>query len=201
MELIIESKNLQDYLVEYPPYIVYKTEGIQKLIQQFKDTSNSKIEQAKSAFEWSRDSIKHSFDTKNPVVSIGAEDTLNNGEGICFAKAHILASILRGLGIPTGFCYQRVLRKGTIESGYALHGLNAIYLDDYGWKRIDPRGNKPGINSQFNLEEEQLAYPIRTELGEIDYPNVFISPLDSVITAMENSATTQELFFKRPEKI
>ena len=104
--------------------------------------------------------------------------------------------------IPCGFCYQRVLRKpNDSESGFALHGLNAVYLEDTGWFRVDPRGNKTGVDSQFSIETEKLAYPIRTELGEIDYPFVFIKPLDSVIYSMEESADTEELFFKRPEKI
>lgn len=105
------------------------------------------------------------------------------------------------MGIPTGFCYQRVLRKGTIESGYALHGLNAIYLEDIGWFRLDPRGNKPGVDSEFSIETEKLAYPIRTSLGEIDYPKVYTKPLDSVIAAMHNSKGCHELFYKRPEEI
>src|SRR5690606_39523518 len=99
------------------------------------------------------------FDTKEEHITINAEDVLEHKEGICFAKSHLLATLLRGMGIPTGFCYQRVLRKGTIESGYALHGLNAVYLPDTGWFRLDPRGNKPGIDSQFSTDVEKLAYP------------------------------------------
>ncbi|HNE51513.1 MAG TPA: transglutaminase family protein, partial [Chitinophagales bacterium] len=132
---------------------------------------------------------------------INAEDALSKKEGICFAKAHILATLLRGMGIPAGFCYQRVLRKGTIESGYALHGLNAVFLKETGWFRVDPRGNKPGVNAQFNPDVEQLAYPIRTELGETDYPDVFVAPLPSVIKAMQSSTDCHALFFNRPEII
>jgi transglutaminase-like putative cysteine protease len=82
-----------------------------------------------------------------------------------------------------------------------LHGLNAVYLEESGWFRVDPRGNKPGIDSRFSIEEEKLAYPIRTELGEVDYPNVFTAPLPSVLTSMHESCNTQELFYKRPEAI
>lgn len=153
------------------------------------------------AFEIARDRIKHSFDTHNQHVTINATDVLETENGICFAKAHLLATLLRGMGIPTGFCYQRVLRKNTIESGYALHGLNAIYLDDIGWFRVDPRGNKPGIDSQFTTDVEHLAYPIRTNLGEVDYPNILTAPLDSVLQSMETSKTTDELFYNRPEKL
>ena len=146
-------------------------------------------------------SFSTSFDTQSKVITISAEDAIEKKEGICFAKSHVLATLLRGMGIPAGFCYQRVLRKGTVESGYALHGLNAVYLEDTGWFRVDPRGNKPGVDSQFSTDTEKLAYPIRTELGEADYPEVFTAPLPSVIKSMEESAACQALFFNRPEKV
>lgn len=202
MKLIIESTHLEDYLKEVPPTIQFNTPLIQQQIQAIKSKASSNEERAKIAFEIARDEIHHSFDTKDPIVTINAEDVLSNKEGICFAKAHLLATLLRGMGIPTGFCYQRVLRNGkTIDSGYALHGLNAIYLEEQGWFRVDPRGNKPGIDSQFSMKEEKLAYPIREELGEIDYPTVYTEPLTAVVKAMLESATSQELFFKRPEFI
>lgn len=202
MKLIIESNHLEDYLKEVPPIIQFNTPLIQQQIQIIQSKVTSNVERAKMAFEIARDEIHHSFDTKDPIVTINAEDVLSKKEGICFAKAHLLATLLRGVGIPTGFCYQRVLRNGkTIDSGYALHGLNAIYLEEQGWFRVDPRGNKPGIDSQFSMKEEKLAYPIREELGEIDYPTVYIEPLSSVVKTMLESVTSQELFFKRPEFI
>ncbi|KXK37467.1 MAG: transglutaminase domain-containing protein [Saprospiraceae bacterium] len=195
------SDNLEDYLVEIPPVIRFNTPLVQKALQEIRAKTSNKREQARLAFEMARDDIQHSFDTKSSVITISAEEALEKKEGICFAKAHLLATLTRALGIPTGFCYQRVLRKGTIESGYALHGLNAIYLEDTGWFRVDPRGNKSGINAQFTTDTEQLAYPIRPELGEIDYPYVFTSPLDSVIDAMETSEDCHALFYNRPEAI
>src|SRR5699024_1189340 len=134
-------------------------------------------------------------------VTISAESAIEAADGICFAKSHVLAALLRGMGIPTGFSYQRVLRQGTVESGYALHGLNAVYFKETGWFRLDPRGNKPGISSSFSINKEKLAYPIRPDMGEIDYPQIFVKPLDSVITAMRSAKDSFDLFYKRPEKI
>lgn len=201
MKLQPESENINDYLGELPPVIQFHTPAIQEKINAIASRATTKREKAKLAFETARDEIAHSFDTQNPAVTINAEDVLCNKEGICFAKAHLLAALLRGMDIPAGFCYQRVLRKGTVESGYALHGLNAVYLEEEGWFRVDPRGNKPGVNSQFSTDKEQLAYPIRIELGEEDYPNIFVAPLPSVITAMQESKNSGELFYKRPERI
>lgn len=201
MKLQLESNNLADYLKEIPPVIQFDAPLVREKIKEIESKASTKKERARMAFETARDEIHHSFDTKFPAVTICADDVLKNKEGICFAKAHLLATLLRGMGIPTGFCYQRVLRKGTVESGYALHGLNAAYLEGSGWFRLDPRGNKPGIDSEFSIDKEQLAYPIRTELGEVDYPNVFTKPLVSVIDAMEDSRDTQELFYKRPQAL
>jgi len=199
MKLHLESQNLNDYLKEIPPVILFHTPSIQKQIKEIESRTSSLKERAKIAFEIARDQIAHSFDTQSKEITINAEDVLNKKEGICFAKSHLLATLLRGMGIPTGFCYQRVLRKGTIDSGYALHGLNAVYLKETGWFRLDPRGNKPGVDSQFSTHTEKLAYPIRTELGEIDYPDVFMSPLPSVLKSMRDSADCHDLFYKRPE--
>lgn len=201
MKLEPESKNLKDYLGEIPPVIEFTSPAVKEKIDWIRLHAYSKHDQAKMAFEIARDEIRHSFDTGDKDVTINAEDVLEKKEGICFAKAHLLATLLRGMDIPAGFCYQRVLRKGTIESGYALHGLNAAYLDDVGWFRLDPRGNKPGIDSEFSTDKEQLAYPIRPELGEVDYPCIFTKPLESVISAMKDSKVSSELFYKRPEKI
>jgi len=48
-----------------------------------------------------------------------------------------------------------------------IHALNTVYVDK--WIRLDARGNKDGVNAQFSIEDEHLAYQVRSELGEIDY--------------------------------
>ena len=199
MELIIESDDIKDYLKEVPPVIQFNTRLIQKQIKAITSQTDSKREQAKLAFEFARDEIQHSFDSEAcTLVTVNAEDAIAKKQGICFAKAHVLASLLRGMDIPTGFCYQR---KNNPKAGFVTHGLNAIYLEDTGWFRVDPRGNKPGIDSQFNTDAEQLAYPIDTAKGEVDYPEVYTIPLPEVITAMQNSANVKELFYNRPKAV
>lgn len=199
MKLKFHSEKQEDYLVENPPFIVFSTPTIQARITKLEKSAETLEERARLAFEIARDEVHHSFDTKDQAVSISAEDALRTCNGICFAKAHVLAALLRGMGIPAGFCYQRVLRKpDDPNSGFALHGLNSVWLEPYGWFRVDPRGNKPGVDSQFSPTEEKLAYPIRPELGEADYPDVFSAPLPSVLRAMEKADSTATLFSSRP---
>lgn len=201
MELILESTRREDYLREVPPVIRYDTPQVRTEIARIRAAADTPEERARLAFEVARDEVRHSFDTGNPVITITAEEVLEKREGICFAKAHLLASLLRGLGIPAGFCYQRVLRKDTVESGHALHGLNALWLERYGWFRVDPRGNKPGVDAQFSPESERLAYPIRPELGEVDYPEVHTAPLPAVVEAMRGACDSLELFLTRPAEV
>lgn len=204
MKLIFETEDLEAYLQE-SDVIDFHASPVREKIEEIADRSPLDVERARMAFEYARDQIRHSFDLQEGVVTVTASQAMGCHEGICFAKAHVMAALLRGLKIPTGFCYQRVTRKGTPESGYALHGLNAVYLPSRGvWFRLDPRGNKPGVNSQFPIESEieteteQLAYTIHPERGEVDYPYVFAAPRPEVLAAMRDSASVQELFFKRP---
>lgn len=198
MKLIFETEDLEAYLQE-SDVIDFHVSPVREKIEEIADRSPLDVERARMAFEYARDQISHSFDLQDGVVTVSASQAMACHEGICFAKAHVLAALLRGLKIPTGFCYQRVTRKGTPESGYALHGLNAVYLPSRRvWFRLDPRGNKPGVNSQFCIETEQLAYTIHPEMGEVDYPCVFTAPLPEVLAAMRDSTSVQELFFNRP---
>lgn len=201
MELVLETQDLAAYLKELS-VIDFHSSPVKEKIAEIKSRAVGDEEQAKLAFEYARDEIRHSFDLNSDIVTISASQAMVNKEGICFAKAHVLAALLRGMGIPTGFCYQRVTRKGTPESGYALHGLNAVYLPSRKvWFRVDPRGNKPGVDSQFSINIEKLAYTIHPEIGEVDYPNVFANPLEEVIASMRDSANCHELFTKRPEML
>ncbi|CAM5370161.1 hypothetical protein SHIRM173S_01475 [Streptomyces hirsutus] len=73
--------------------------------------------------------------------------------GICYAKAHALAALLRAEDIPTALCYQ--------DLG-VVHGLVAVRFHG-AWHRQDPRGNKPGVDARFSLDGERRAVrrPIR----------------------------------------
>jgi transglutaminase-like putative cysteine protease len=119
-------------------------------------------------------------------VSISASDTLAHGTGLCFAKAHLLAAVLRSQGIPTGFCYQRLTDDGVT---FMLHGLVAVFLDG-NRHRQDARGNKPGIDAQFSLGEERLAWPVRPALGERDYHRIFAAPSPRVFAPSKQRTTS-----------
>ncbi|MCB0913775.1 MAG: transglutaminase family protein [Propionibacteriaceae bacterium] len=137
---------------------------------------------ARAAYEWVRDRITHSFDAGDRRVTLTATEVLEAGTGLCFAKSHLLASVLRSQGVPTGLCYQR-LADG---DSFVLHGLVAVHLDG-GWHRLDARGNNPAVDAQFSLGEERLAWPVDPAAGEVDYPTVFAIPTGVVVDALRNS--------------
>jgi transglutaminase-like putative cysteine protease len=140
------------------------------------------VEIARRCFEWVRDEIKHSGDHQLKPVTCSASEVLQAGSGFCYAKSHLLAALLRANGIATGFCYQRLSQDG-IGAPYCLHGLNAVHLPGVGWYRVDPRGNRPGIDAQFVPPREQLAFRLAAP-GEIDLPEIWADPLAIVVDAL-----------------
>lgn len=132
-----------------------------------RDAGPDDVEQARLAFEWVRDQVAHSFDVQDPRVTLSATDVLRERVGLCYAKAHLLAALLRSQGVPTALCYQSLADEAT--GGIVLHGLVAVHLDG-AWHRQDPRGNKPGVDAQFSLDDERLAFPIDPNAGDIDHP-------------------------------
>jgi transglutaminase-like putative cysteine protease len=161
-------------------------------------STDSTLETAKNCFEWVRDNIKHSGEFQLNPVTYKASDVLTHKTGFCFAKSHLLAALLRANHIPTGFCYQ-CLSMDDAGDNYCLHGLNAIYLEEYGcWYRVDPRGNNKHVNAQFTPPVEQLAFPINLP-QEVDYLEVCAEPLPKIVSLLSNCKSYQEVIEKLPE--
>lgn len=159
--------------------------------------SNSKLEIAKRCFYFVRDEIKHSWDYQTGPVTLTAADVLHHGTGFCYAKSHLLAALLRANQIPTGLCYQRL----TIENNqppFCLHGLNAIWFEEFGWYRVDARGNNKNVSADFCPPKEQLAFPIVAS-GEIDLPEIWPSPINEVIHCLTRYPTIQEVAAHLPD--
>jgi len=128
------------------------------------------IATARNVFHFVRDDVSHSWDIKGHRVTRTASEVLAYREGICYAKSHLAAALLRASGIPSGICYQRLTLLDDDSAGYAIHALNTIWLASDGrWIRFDARGNKPGVEATFSLSDERLAFAIRPEYDEIDY--------------------------------
>ena len=107
------------------------------------------LEIAQSAFLFVRDQIGHTLDMGATEVAHTALEVLELEHGFCYAKSFLLAALLRARGVPAGLCYQRLQMD---DGKLGLHGLNALYLEPWGWVKVDARGNKPGVSAQFDPE-------------------------------------------------
>jgi transglutaminase-like putative cysteine protease len=161
------------------------------------ETPETPVAIAKACFEWVRDEIYHSFDYQMNPVTCRASDVLKSKTGYCYAKSHLLAALLRANQIPAGFCYQR-LSMDDQGAPYCLHGLNAIYLPDIGWYRVDARGNKTGVDAQFFPPQEQLAFKIQFP-EEADFQTILAEPLPIVVTALQAQTTWDAILANLPD--
>jgi transglutaminase-like putative cysteine protease len=152
---------------------------------------------ARRCFEWVRDEIKHSVDHKIEPVSCAASEVLALGSGLCYAKSHLLAALLRAHSIPAGLCYQR-LRLDENGASFCLHGLIAVWLPDIGWYRADPRGNRADVDAQFAPPGEHLAFAVQHE-GEADLPEVWPDALPIVVDALRSAESTSALCTRLPD--
>jgi len=177
--------------------IDYSNQEIQKLAINLSTDCKTDIERAKKCFEYVRDNINHSGDYKDDITTCKASDVLKYKTGWCYAKSHLLAALLRANRIPTGFCYQRLSCSEYKKDIFCLHGLNAIYLKDYGWYRVDPRGNKEGVDAQFNPPVEKLAFELRG--SERDLPEIFEEPLEVVVNRLKKYKTYEEMINNFPD--
>lgn len=154
---------------------------------------------AKKCFEFVRDEINHSGDVQSEVTTFKASEVLEHKTGWCYAKSHLLAALLRANKIPAGLCYQR-LSQGESGAPYCLHGLNAVFLKDHGWYRVDPRGNKAGVDAQFIPPKEQLAFKIQDE-NEGDFEAIYEAPLPEVAEALQCHVDYKTIVQNLPDKI
>ena len=185
--------------------IDWQNPEILELARQLALACQTTEETAKACFEWVRDRIHHSWDYQMNPVTCRASDVLKYRTGYCFAKSHLLAALLRANQIPAGLCYQRLTiddppTQGSIDIDIpcTLHGLNAVFLPESGWYRIDARGNKDGVNAQFIPPQEQLAFEIKT-LPEADFPDILAEPLPIVVAALQQSHTWQDVLLCLPD--
>ena len=151
--------------------IDYSHPIIQEKVKELRNNSPSQLNYIENAYKFVRDVIPHSWDIRSEVVSRKASEVLINRTGICWTKSCLLASLLRANGIPSGISYQHLTRADEDNSdGYIIHALNTIFIDELNkWIRLDARGNKENVHAEFSLDEERLAFPIRDQLGEVDY--------------------------------
>ncbi len=194
------SKDLDDYL-ENTEIIDWENPAVKRAGLEISAGCHTEVTRAKVLFEWVRDQVRHSKDAGHEIVTCRATDVLEHRTGICYAKSHLLAALMRSIGIPCGFCYQ-LLRHDPPLEGMVVHALNAIYLREVErWVRVDARGNKPGVDAQFCLESERLAFAMKSDAGESIHEAVFVRPLSQVVDCLMNHQRVSEMWPRLPSAL
>ncbi len=187
---------MQKYL-ESSQYIDWSVAAVGEQAEKLASGNDDEESIAKACFEFVRDEIKHSYDYQLGPITCKASDVLKYATGYCFAKSHLLAALLRANNIPAGLCYQRL----TIENDqppFCLHGLNAVFLNNHGWYRIDARGNKEGVEAIFSPPAEKLAFPVISD-GESNLPEIWAEPLSVIVEVLEVRKTVTEVAENLPD--
>ncbi|MCT7355886.1 transglutaminase [Streptomyces sp. 15-116A] len=187
MQLIQENPDLSAYLAA-DEAIDHEHPLVRKTAARLAADATDSYDYARAAFEFVRDTVPHSQDSGDLRVTWRASDVLQQRTGICYAKAHALAALLRAEDIPTALCYQNL---------GVIHGLVAVRFNG-AWHRQDPRGNKPGVDARFSLDGERLAFTPDPAAGERDHPLLYAAPHPVVLAALTSARDRPHLWETLP---
>jgi hypothetical protein len=62
------------------------------------------------------------------------------------------------------------------------------------WVRLDARGNKKGIDAQFSINEEKLAFSTHKEFNEKDYLVIYVKPHPKTIAVLKEHNDALEMY-------
>lgn len=197
MDILQINSDFNNYL-EKTNIIDYDNEEIVRLALKLK--SKDTITCIRNCFNYVRDYISHIADISGEKVVCNASDVLKTGYGDCCAKSHLLVALLRYNEIPSGFCYQKLILDDEKSPYLVIHGLVGVYVLNK-WMRIDARGNKEGVNAEFIVGEEKIAYKTRKEFNEEDIPFIYAKPDKNVIYSLVYNKTFEELWENLPREL
>jgi transglutaminase-like putative cysteine protease len=199
MELVQQNPDLSAYLAPGEA-VDHEHPRVREAVARLSAPHPGAYAYAEAAYAFVRDAIPHSQDAGDPRVTWRASDVLAWRTGICYAKSIAYAALLRARGIPAALCYQRLAEDD--GSGAVIHGLVALRLPGArGWARQDVRGNKPGIDAQFSLDRERLAWTVRPEFNEVDYPVLYTEPHPVVLRALKDAPDRPHLWQTLPSEL
>lgn len=187
----------KDFLTE-TDYVDFSAENIKILSEQLFTKDMANAEKIEKAYYYVEKETPHSSDIGEQKLTFKASDVLKYKHGICYAKSNLFAAMLRGQGIPSGFCYQRLtLNDDNDDEGYAVHCLNAVWYDDH-FIKLDARGGRSAV---FSLTEPVTAFPLRSQFDEYFIPGIFARQPDEIIKLFSNCKTRSEFFNVIPDEL
>lgn len=170
--------------------------AVREQARQLAQGRGSATEVAEACFLWVRDRIRHIGDHRLEPVARSASEVLEHVSGICWAKSHLLAALLRANDLPAALVYQRIAADA--RSGFVLHGLNAVWLPSLGWYRLDARGARPDLKAEFTPPREVLPYSPSLP-GERTFAGLWAEPVAPIRAALERHRTRSALWADLPD--
>ncbi|MFE5655800.1 transglutaminase family protein [Streptomyces sp. NPDC056517] len=199
MELIQQNPEISAYLAASEA-VDHGHPVVRAVVHRLTDEHPDAYAYAEVAYRYVRDTVPHSADADDPRVTWRASDVLEQRTGICYAKSIAYTALLRARGIPAALCYQRLADDD--GSNPVVHGLVAVLLPGgRTWARQDVRGNKPGVDARFSLREERLAWTVRPEFNEVDYPVLYTEPHAAVLDALRAAPDRPHLWRTLPTEL
>ncbi len=153
-------------------------------------------------FEFVRDDVAHSRDQPTEVHPCRASEVLAAGTGLCFAKSHLLAGLLRIAGFPVGFCYAR-LGDAARAGRFVLHGFNGVWwAPGERWIYLDARGDTGPVRTECRFEPPwSLAQAPDPEAGESFLPFIYRRPAKRIVDLLERAPSLEAVLRNWPDSI
>lgn len=152
-----------------------------------------------NCYYFCRDNIAHSVDiAEKERITVTASEVLKYGHGLCMAKAHLFAALLRVLNIPAGFCYQTLVQP----SIRFVHGLNAVYdTQRKQWYRIDIVGRHSKEPLSYTPGQDLLFYTPRRNLQIIEHPWIYSKPHPTALSYLRGFHRLADALEHLPENL
>ncbi|MEM9174348.1 MAG: transglutaminase family protein [Myxococcota bacterium] len=182
-----ESDDLGRYL-EDTITIDWQSPGVMEKARAVLEGEESPESRLEALFRFVRDEIPHAFDVQPEKVTCSASQVLREGQGMCYAKSHLLAGMLRYAGYPTGFCYARLASENQ-RSGFVLHGFNAVYWSQSAsWLFLDASGRAETPPAAVRYAAPWvLPFEVDPEAGESFVPEIFRRPPKRIVDLLEGA--------------
>ena len=179
--------------LEENKYVDYSDPGIQVVAKKLREIAEDEIELIRLTYYFVRDKISHSWDVRDPRVTVSASEVLREGVGICWSKANLLAALLRANGIQAGFSHQHLMTAEEPEKRFMIHALNTVYVSSLEkWIRLDARGNNDEVHAEFSLDKEILS-DMRSYAWKTDFHDNHARPEPELMKLLEEYDNMLEL--------
>lgn len=202
-----ETDDLGRYL-EDTITIDWQTPSVTEQARTLLAGRDSPEDRVRALFEFVRDEIDHSLDVATDQTPCRASEVLAARTGLCYAKSHLLAALLRFAGHPAGFCYVR-LADAERPGRFTLHGFNGVYwAADGRWIFLDPSGNRPGLRTECRFEApfclacfSDASDASDASPGEGFLPSIYKRPARRIIDLLEGAPDLAALRRNLPDSI